>query len=62
MHRRKIGISQEKLGELADLHRTYVGHVERGEVNPSLYNVVRIAAALHVDPADLVQGLVPEGP
>lgn len=57
--RDKIGISQEKLGELAEMHRTYVGHIERGEVNPSLYNVVKIAAALDVDPAHLVQGLRP---
>lgn len=57
--RKKSGVSQERLGELAELHRTYVGHIERGEVNPSLYNVIRIAAALGVDPADLVHGLRP---
>jgi transcriptional regulator with XRE-family HTH domain len=49
-----LGISQE-----AGLHRTYVGHCERGEVNVSLYNIVRLAAALQVDPADLVRGLRP---
>ena len=53
-------MSQEKLGELAGLHRTYVGHLERGEVNPSLFNVIRVAAALEVDPAELVRGLRPE--
>ncbi len=58
-YRRKAGVSQEKLGELADMHRTYVGHVERGEVNPSLYNVIKVADALGVDPADLVHGLKP---
>lgn len=52
-------VSQETLGELSGLHRTYVGHLERGEVNPSLYNVVRIAAALDVDPAELVRDLRP---
>jgi transcriptional regulator with XRE-family HTH domain len=56
-HERRV--SQEKLGELAGLHRTYVGHLERGEVNPSLWNVIRIAAALEVDPAELVRGLHP---
>ena len=57
--RRHNRVSQEKLGELAGLHRTYVGHLERGEVNPSLYNVIRIADALGVDPAELVHGLRP---
>jgi transcriptional regulator with XRE-family HTH domain len=58
--RDRRGISQETLGELSGLHRTYVGHVERGEVNPSLYNVLRIAHALEVDPSELVRGLRPE--
>lgn len=50
-------ISQETLGELADVHRTYVGHLERGEVNPTLYSIVRIATALDLDPGELVKGL-----
>lgn len=57
--RKRVGLSQEGLGELAGLHRTYIGHVERGEVNPSLHNIVRLAAALKVDPGDLVRGLHP---
>jgi transcriptional regulator with XRE-family HTH domain len=57
--RRDNRVSQEKLGELAGLHRTYVGHLERGEVNPSLYNIIRIADALGVDPAELIRGLRP---
>ena len=55
--RRSAGISQEKLGELAGLHRTYIGHVERGEVNPTLTSITRIAGALAVDPGVLVSGL-----
>jgi transcriptional regulator with XRE-family HTH domain len=47
------------LAAQAALHRTYVGHVERGETSPTLYNIVRLAAALGVDPADLVKGLRP---
>lgn len=52
-------LSQERLAERAGLHRTYIGHVERGEVNIALYNITRIAEALEVDPAELVAGLRP---
>jgi transcriptional regulator with XRE-family HTH domain len=47
----------EQLAERADLHWTYVGSVERGQRNISLVNIVRLAAALGVDPGDLVEGL-----
>lgn len=57
--RSALGISQEQLADVAGFHRTYIGHLERGEVNPSLYNVVRLAAALCVDPAELVTKLRP---
>lgn len=46
--REKKGISQEKLAELAGLHRTYVSSVERGERNISLLNIERLALALAV--------------
>lgn len=52
--RKAQGISQEALGDLADLHRTYVGSVEREERNVSLDNVERLAAALNVDILDLL--------
>lgn len=55
--RQKLGLSQEELGERAGLHRTYIGHVERGEVNPSFKNVLLVAQALAVDPGDLIAGL-----
>ena len=47
-------ISQEKLAELAGLHRTYVSSVERGERNISLVNIERLAKALGVPLADLM--------
>jgi transcriptional regulator with XRE-family HTH domain len=51
------GLSQEKLAELAKVHRTYVGSLERGERNVALINIVRLAQALGVDPSELVTGL-----
>jgi transcriptional regulator with XRE-family HTH domain len=44
--RHAAGISQEALADLAGIHRTYVGDVERGERNISLLNMARLSAAL----------------
>ena len=52
--RHRVGISQEELGHRAGLHRTYVGGIERGERNPSLANIGRLARALGVRPAELL--------
>ncbi len=52
-----LGLSQEELGDRSGLHRTYIGHLERGEVNPSLLNILKVAAALKVDAGELVAGL-----
>ncbi|MBZ5643662.1 MAG: helix-turn-helix transcriptional regulator [Acidobacteriia bacterium] len=46
-------LSQEKLAELANIHRNYVGGVERGERNIALLNIVAIARALKIKPAKL---------
>ena len=39
-------LSQEKLADIAGLHRTYIGAIERGEQNVSIDNIERIANAL----------------
>ena len=51
----ELRISQEKLAELADLHRNYVGGVERGERNVSLVNIVKLAHSLNVSPSKLLE-------
>ncbi len=47
--REKRGLSQEKLAALANLHRAYIGQIERGEKNIGLKNLEKIAKALDVD-------------
>ena len=51
--REQAGISQENLGFLSGLHRTYVGAIERGERNPSVLSLKKIADALKVGVRDL---------
>lgn len=47
--------SQEELADQSNLHRTYVGGVERGERNVGLLNILAIAQALEIRPSDLFQ-------
>ncbi len=51
--RKSAGITQEELGEKAELNYKYIGEVERGQVNVSLDSIVKIAEALGVKIGDL---------
>ena len=54
--------SQEKLGEMAsDLHRTFIGRVERGETNISIENLQAITNALDVSLAEFFKPFQDKG-
>ncbi|MFI6401480.1 helix-turn-helix domain-containing protein [Streptomyces sp. NPDC050548] len=55
--RNELGKSQEGLADDSGIHWTFIGQVERGQRNVSLHNILKIADALQVDPAELVRGL-----
>jgi len=51
--RKERGISQEELSFRAELHRTYIGMIERAEKNITLINIEKIAKALDVEIKEL---------
>lgn len=53
-YRQERGLSQEAFADLLEVHRTYMGGVERGERNLTLKSVERIAARIGVDPVALL--------
>jgi transcriptional regulator with XRE-family HTH domain len=50
-------LSQEKLAFSAELDRTYIGGIERGERNVAILNLCRIASVLQVTPAKLLKDI-----
>ena len=56
-YRRQAELSQEELAARAGIHRTYIGGIERGERNPTLTMIYRLAEALQVQPGDLFRPL-----
>lgn len=53
--RKERHISQEELAERCQLHRTYIGGIERGERNVALLNILKIAHALDVSLCNLFE-------
>jgi transcriptional regulator with XRE-family HTH domain len=53
--RRVLALSQEQLADRAEVHRTYISQVERGIVNLAIDNIGRIAAALEIEPSELLR-------
>jgi transcriptional regulator with XRE-family HTH domain len=57
--RQERGLSQETLADVLDVHRTFVGGVERGERNLTLRTVERLSARLEADPLTLLGAPAP---
>ena len=52
--RKKIGMNQEKLALAAEIDRSYMGRIERGEVNLTVDKLYQIAQVLQISPKDLL--------
>ncbi|MGE3557250.1 MAG: helix-turn-helix domain-containing protein [Candidatus Obscuribacterales bacterium] len=57
LERRKQGLSQEEFAHIAGIDRSYVGAVERGEQNPSLWTIARLANALELPIGSLFESI-----
>ncbi len=53
--RTERGLSQEELGFESDYHRTYISQLERGQKNPSLKAIFRLARVLGVRPSEMIR-------
>lgn len=52
--RKAMELSQEALADYAEIDRSHMGKIERGERNVTFLNIVRIAAAIDCKPSDLL--------
>ena len=55
--RSRKNLSQEEFAQAAELDRSYIGQIERGERNLSFNNLHKIAAAFDISLSDLVEGI-----
>ncbi len=53
--RTERGLSQEELGFESNYHRTYISQLERGQKNPSLKAIFRLAEALGIRPSEMIR-------
>jgi len=51
--RKERGLSQEKLGDISELHYTHIGSIERGEKNWSIDTMIKVAKGLNVEVVEL---------
>ena len=57
VRRAELGVTQEGVANRAQLNRTYVGEIERGEASPTLTTLIALAKGLEMTLAELVDGL-----
>jgi transcriptional regulator with XRE-family HTH domain len=55
--RRRADLSQEELAFLSGMHKTTVTHLERGDRQPRLDSIVRLAGGLEIEPSELLEGI-----
>lgn len=58
-YRQAQGLSQEAFADVLEVHRTYMGGIERGERNLTLKSLERIAAKIDIDPLSLLKPTEP---
>ncbi len=59
--RTERGLSQEELGFESNYHRTYISQLERGQKNPSLKAIFRLAEALSITPSEMIRRIESRG-
>lgn len=55
--RRALGLSQETAAAAASMDQSQYSRIERGEVDPSIRTLTRVARALRTTPSDLLHGI-----
>ncbi len=59
--RSERGLSQEELGFESNYHRTYISQLERGQKNPSLKAIFRLARVLGIRPSEMIRRIESRG-